>query len=342
MDGGGHEGEGNGSHPVRGHMRVPSNTQSRGYVHSARGDSDILSSGDDGPTWPRPAGSDRSRTTTTEGRQSSRTSNPNTASTSRKSKRLSFGRKPRAEVSWADSKKSMEADKYTFFRDPTPPPPEEREKGFGAGVVVPTGSYDYRYDHVAPPAPLPSKERKCGMRRRTFWIVLAAVLVAIVVAVGVGVGVGVGSSGGDSSSASEDKDSSGSNDTTESDTATSSSIPSSTSTSPPRTTTTSRSSCPAANNTVYSVPGSDKSFLRICGVDYSGEFGGDRRAQDIGVVITKNMEDCIVNCAGYPGCTGCGWGIIQGDESDEHRCWLKARLGESHVARPGWDFAILQ
>jgi hypothetical protein len=129
---------------------------------------------------------------------------------------------------------------------------------------------------------------------------------------------------------------------TKSDATTATSSSETTSTEPARTTTTSRASCPAANNTIYSVPGSDKSFLRICGIDYSGEFGGDARAKDIGVVITKNMEDCIVNCAGYPGCTGCGWGIIQGDEGDEHRCWLKSRLGKSHVARPGWDFAILQ
>lgn len=212
MEGGSQETGGHGgSQGGRGHIRVPSNTQQRGYVHSARGSSDILSSGDDGPTWPRAPGSDRTRTTTTEeGRQSSRTSHNNTASTSRKSKRLSFGRKPRAEVSWAD-KKSIDADKYTFFRDPTPPPPEE--KAFGAAAVVPrTSSYDYRYDHVAPPAPLPQKERRCGMRKKTFWIVLAAVLLAVAIAVGVGVGVSVSSSGGDSSSSSEDKDSSGSND----------------------------------------------------------------------------------------------------------------------------------
>src|SRR5687767_5271811 len=94
---------------------------------------------------------------------------------------------------------------------------------------------------------------------------------------------------------------------TKSDATTATSSSETTSTEPARTTTTSRASCPAANNTIYSVPGSDKSFLRICGIDYSGEFGGDARAKDIGVVITKNMEDCIVNCAGYPGCTGCGW-----------------------------------
>jgi hypothetical protein len=157
-------------------------------VPSAIGSSDILSTGDGGPTYAGGDGSEGSQT------QSSRTSHNNTTSTSKKSKRLSFGRKPRAEVSWAD-KKSLDADKYTFFRDPTPPPPEE--KAFTRGTAE--TSYDYRYDHVAPPAPLPHESsRRCGLRKRTLWIILAAILVAIAVAVGVG--VGVGASGGSSSS----------------------------------------------------------------------------------------------------------------------------------------------
>lgn len=107
----------------------------------------------------------------------------------------------------------MDADKYTFFRDPTPPPTiaEAGEKPFTRGAAAETMSestYDYRYDHVAPPAPLPRDSRRCGMRKRTFWIVLAAVLIALVIAVGVGVGVGVSSS--KSSSESESDDSSGS------------------------------------------------------------------------------------------------------------------------------------
>lgn len=68
--------------------------------------------------------------------------------------------------------------------------------------------------------------------------------------------------------------------------------------------------CFVVNNIIYFVFGFDKLFFWICGIDYSGEFGGDVCVKDIGVVIIKNMEDCIVNCVGYFGCIGCGWGII--------------------------------
>lgn len=172
----------------------------RPYVSSAICSSDILSSGDDGPHIQ----ADRSDGSGTPSSHTSQNVSAGTKS-SKKSKRLSFGRKPRAaEVTWAD-KKSIDAAKYTFFRDPTPPPPEEKVYPRGAGLDEAT--YDYRYDYVAPPAPLPRAERRCGMRKRTLWIVLAAILVAIVVAVGVGVGVGASRKG-----SSSDTESSGSSD----------------------------------------------------------------------------------------------------------------------------------
>ena len=96
--------------------------------------------------------------------------------------------------------------------------------------------------------------------------------------------------------------------------------------------------CPAANNTKYHVPGTEKTFLRICGIDYSGA----GQAAELGVVWTSSMQECIVNCAGYPSCTGCGWGVIEGDAGSDHRCWLKGDLQQAHVVRTGWDFAILQ
>lgn len=96
--------------------------------------------------------------------------------------------------------------------------------------------------------------------------------------------------------------------------------------------------CPAANNTKYLVPGAEKTFLRLCGIDYSGA----GQAADLGVVWTASMQECMVSCAGYPGCTGCGWGVIQGDAGSDHRCWLKGDLQQAHMVRTGWDFAILQ
>ena len=96
--------------------------------------------------------------------------------------------------------------------------------------------------------------------------------------------------------------------------------------------------CPAANDTRFSVPNSDKTFLRICGVDYQGRGGTD----ELAIVWTASMQDCIVNCAGFDECTACSWGAVPGDSyRDNHRCYLKTNLGKRNKARPGWDFAML-
>ena len=99
--------------------------------------------------------------------------------------------------------------------------------------------------------------------------------------------------------------------------------------------------CPAANNTLYDVPQSDKTFLRLCGIDYTGEGAAD----DLATVWTASMQDCIINCVVYDGCTACSWGAIEGDNyRDNHRCFLKTNLVESKKTkvRAGWDFAIMQ
>lgn len=110
------------------------------------------------------------------------------------------------------------------------------------------------------------------------------------------------------------------------------------SSSTPTATSTTAANCPSGNNTVYSVPGSDKKFLQLCGVDYSGK----EEAVDLANVLTANMKECMDNCAGFTGCTACGWGVIDGDKGDDHRCWLKNDLGKSHKATSNWTFAILQ
>ncbi|ROT37173.1 hypothetical protein SODALDRAFT_324822 [Sodiomyces alkalinus F11] len=76
---------------------------------------------------------------------------------------------------------------------------------------------------------------------------------------------------------------------------------------PPFPTTTSSGSltCPESNYTLYSVPGSTILFLRLCGVDYS-----DAAAENIRDVPTESMAECMRNCAGTFGCTGCGWGPL--------------------------------
>jgi hypothetical protein len=96
--------------------------------------------------------------------------------------------------------------------------------------------------------------------------------------------------------------------------------------------------CPAVNNTIYNVPRSDKRFLRLCGLDYSGMRG----AVDISHVPTSSFAECMDNCAGTVGCSGCSWGPLKGDEKDEHRCWLKSTLQGSHEVETTWCFGILQ
>lgn len=103
-------------------------------------------------------------------------------------------------------------------------------------------------------------------------------------------------------------------------------------------TATTKLACPDANGTEYDIPESPKTFLRICGIDYDGS----AQARDIGSVWTATMEDCMINCAGFPGCTACGWGAIRGDPGSDHRCWLKNNLQDTHRDRTGWQFAILQ
>ncbi|KAK0656221.1 hypothetical protein B0T16DRAFT_31520 [Cercophora newfieldiana] len=98
--------------------------------------------------------------------------------------------------------------------------------------------------------------------------------------------------------------------------------------------------CPSANNTLYRVPGMTKTFLHICGIDYSGATG----ATDLSHVYTSSMAECLNVCASYDKCTGAGWGFVSGDaaSSTSHRCWMKNDLRVSHTARDDYCFGILQ
>lgn len=98
------------------------------------------------------------------------------------------------------------------------------------------------------------------------------------------------------------------------------------------------SDCPAVNGTVYRVPNSDKRFLQLCGIDYSGLSG----AVDIKHLPTGSFADCMNNCAGTVGCSGCAWGVVEGDNpGPEHRCWIKSTLQKGHAARDDFCFGIM-
>ncbi|KAI1653726.1 hypothetical protein F4813DRAFT_243105 [Daldinia decipiens] len=238
----------------------------------------------------------------------------------------------------------------TWLGDATPPSsPRPSDEGSSAGGD-------------RPPAALrgqtpPGEKGIIGLKRTQFWWLLALISLLLVVAIGVGVGVGVGR--GVSQSSNEAAAAvagagagAGAGATSSTSLSSSSTTPantgiSTTSTSSPSKTSTSSSStptgnfegkidCPAANGTTYQVPGSDKRFLRICGIDYS-----DNESTNLRQVPTESILDCMKNCAGTAGCTGCGWGYIEGDTGTQHTCWLKGGLKKSHDVDINWAFAKL-
>ncbi|KAI1801782.1 hypothetical protein F4811DRAFT_436978 [Daldinia bambusicola] len=234
----------------------------------------------------------------------------------------------------------------TWLGDATPPstprPSGERSPAGEDGVPAPRA---------------PAGDRRIvGLKKAQFWWLVALVLLLFVVAIGVGVGVGVGrgasqnskeaavaGAGPDAVSSSSlpstAADSSSSRPTNTASSVTSTSSPSKTRTSPSSTPTgnaAGKIDCPAANGTTYQVPGSDKQFLRICGIDY-----GDTESTNLRQVPTESILDCMKNCAGTAGCTGCGWGYLEGDTGTQHTCWLKGNLKKPHDADINWAFAVL-
>jgi len=243
------------------------------------------------------------------------------------------------EVYWADDRENdANLSQYTFYREPTPTPPEgdEREKGLGHGGVIETGYHDHDE---------PSRQRRIWGFKRRICLIIGAAIVLLIIALGVGLGVGLSNKSSDGAPAESSVSSAPANlGPSESP------GPSPTTTSPVRPTTTSQttssstgirptgySDCPGVDNTVYSVPGSSKKFLRLCGQDY-----GETGSKDLTHFFVKTFEECMDKCAVTNKCTGCGWGYIDGDVGDKYRCWLKTDLKKSHQAASDWNFAILQ
>ncbi|KAI0525608.1 hypothetical protein F5B22DRAFT_633682 [Xylaria bambusicola] len=214
------------------------------------------------------------------------------------------------------------------------------------GDATPPASAHPSLDESRPEEiPQPSNEREqknaktiLGLRRPWFWTILAIIIVIVFVAVGVGVGSASGAdSASDTTNTNTNIPATGMETATTSPPSTSTHI-TTTSTQRPMPTQEVKTSCPKVNGTVYEVPGSTKKFLQLCGIDYGKEDG----AIDLRNVYTDTAEDCINNCAGTKGCTGCGWGFINGDHGPPFRCWLKSKVeGRPHDANTTWHFSVL-
>ncbi|KAK0733727.1 hypothetical protein B0T26DRAFT_34279 [Lasiosphaeria miniovina] len=197
-------------------------------------------------------------------------------------------------------------------------------------------------------APSSSKEAVCGIRRKLCFLSLLTFggLVLLAIALGVGLGVGLGSQNRASTlSAADAAASSPSSVSTEEtrtatvfNTGTATRAPSQTSSVSTSTSqvTSSKLTCPGAQNA--QLPTSNgKQFIHLCGIDY----GGVEQAVDIGNVRTSSFQDCIEKCSVFVGCMGVGWGIQNGDDPDEHTCWMKANLTTWHNAITTWNFGVL-
>ncbi|WQF84553.1 hypothetical protein CDEST_09567 [Colletotrichum destructivum] len=112
---------------------------------------------------------------------------------------------------------------------------------------------------------------------------------------------------------------------------------SSTTTASPTATSGPNAICPEADNTVYHVIGSDKRFLRLCGLDYTGDDG----AIDMSDAPASTMGECMEQCARVAQCTGVSWGNVLINGAPELRCWLKRDLKKSRATVANWNFAVL-
>ncbi|OHE96272.1 hypothetical protein CORC01_08490 [Colletotrichum orchidophilum] len=288
---------------------------------------------------------------------------PRKAATIRSAKGSIFGKASIPSVYWAgDDTTPMNNEEFTFYREGTPPLPE------GDKAARARGFRQSAFDHDEEDSGRNRKRKCCGMTLWVFWL-LVALIVAVVVGVGVGVGVGIGAnqksdqSGGSATKTSSASSTTGagsatatlsmivptvssssvsrSSDATATPTATATvptSVTSSSTSAPSPTATSSGNAiCPDADNTVYNVIGSDKRFLRLCGVDYSGDDG----AIDMSNTQASTMGDCMEICSKSAQCTGVSWGNVMINGAAELRCWLKRDLKKSHETVENWNFAIL-
>ncbi|KAK5656427.1 hypothetical protein OQA88_4808 [Cercophora sp. LCS_1] len=234
--------------------------------------------------------------------------------------------------------------------------------GFGSAAATSRGGNFVNLHFDPPPGSAGAEDGGSEKPRRSWrkrrWVVLALVLLFFILPITLGVGLGVGLKNRSAGSAPA---TSASSDASNLDTTTSPSLPSpdvtldvtptpspakgtptatkqATPTTTPQVVEGTLPDCPSGNNTLYTVSGSTKTFLRVCGIDYSGANG----ATDLAHIYTNSMVECMNVCASYDRCTGCGWGWVEGDTGVSHRCWMKSDLRVSHRARDDYGFGVLQ
>lgn len=136
-----------------------------------------------------------------------------------------------------------------------------------------------------------SKRHICGLRRKTFWIVLA---IATVVVIGAAVGGGVGGALSNRSSTSASASAPASSHTTAPTTTVASSVSVTTTTLVGPTQTLLRD-CPSSNNSLYEVSfGADQfKFRKMCSAKLAGS--GDNVVN----IKTGSLDDCVNRCASY-------------------------------------------
>ncbi|KAK4174016.1 hypothetical protein QBC36DRAFT_313356 [Triangularia setosa] len=179
------------------------------------------------------------------------------------------------------------------------------------------------------------REMICGVKRQTFWIILAIGIFLAIIAIAAGVGVGV-SLGNKNSNKSQPP--TPSQPSTPVRTLPVPLFESSTVANPDSTSSSElipvNISCPSQNLTLYSspaTPSNNRKFLLLCGRDYNVVNG----ATDMYNARIDTMAECIDLCAKQEGCVGAGWGEQEG----KHVCYLKSRLGEPNMAGH-WQFVV--
>ncbi|KAF3067409.1 hypothetical protein GL218_08474 [Daldinia childiae] len=236
---------------------------------------------------------------------------------------------------------------WVYTQQPIRSPPPVSKTFSGEWTGSPENTVDYRtprgYSPTMPARPRKEDQRICGIRRNTFFIVLAIGLFLLVVAIAAGLGVGLGTRKSSSVAASAENSSAVSSSSSScssvspTSTTPTSTTPSSTKVSPtPSFTGTLIPGpviCPQNNNTVYVSRGSSKPFNVQCGLDYSSDDG----AEDLTHMYKASMSQCIDACGDHSGCVGVGWGNLEGSTE----CWLKSKLGKPNSS-PNWYFALLQ